>query len=552
MAEATETALACIREEVERAFSSAPGAVLEAALSRIAPADECARAAAYAAWDSIAHPLGGLGDFEDAVACIAAAQGSAEVAEFPRALAVFFSDNGVVAEGVSQSGQDVTRAVARNMCEGATSACRMAAFAGAEVVPVDVGMARGIEDARIVRANVQRGSGNIAHGSAMSRDGAVRAIEVGIAVACGLARAGVRLLAAGEMGIGNTTTSAAVAAVLIRADARSLVGRGAGLSDASLARKRDVVERAIDTNSPEGGRLRHRGDVRLLPGGRRLEGAGAPRRGHILHGGPVRGAPVPQCLGLPRGHPRIKRTRKPGAPSRARHKGTPRRRHAFGRGRGRHGVSAPSGFCAARVPGWEDVHGDWHGCLRAFRGWEMTVTFVIGAAASGKSAYAESLCLGHDGPRVYLATMEPFGEEGTRRIARHRAMREGEGFSTLERTRDVGAAVPGLPCGCTLLLEDVGNLVANELFAEGGLSPRDPDAAAREVLGGIERLAQAAAYTVVVSVDVFADGMRYDEGTEAWRRALARVNAGVAALADRAVEVVCGIPVWMKGEGPTR
>ena len=231
MAEATETALACIREEVERAFSSAPGAVLEAALSRIAPADECARAAAYAAWDSIAHPLGGLGDFEDAVACIAAAQGSAEVAEFPRALAVFFSDNGVVAEGVSQSGQDVTRVVARNMCEGATSACRMAAFAGAEVVP--------------------RGSGNIAHGSAMSRDGAVRAIEVGIAVACGLARAGVRLLAAGEMGIGNTTTSAAVAAVLIRADARSLVGRGAGLSDASLARKRDVVERAIDANSPD-------------------------------------------------------------------------------------------------------------------------------------------------------------------------------------------------------------------------------------------------------------------------------------------------------------
>ena len=69
MAEATETALACIREEVERAFSSAPGAVLEATLPRIEPADECARAAAYAAWDSIAHPLGGLGDFEGAVAC---------------------------------------------------------------------------------------------------------------------------------------------------------------------------------------------------------------------------------------------------------------------------------------------------------------------------------------------------------------------------------------------------------------------------------------------------------------------------------------------------
>ncbi len=250
MAEATETALACIREEVERAFSSASGAVLEATLSRIEPADECARAAAYAAWDSIAHPLGGLGDFEDAVACIAAAQGSAEVAEFPRALAVFFSDNGVVAEGVSQSGQDVTRAVARNMCEGATSACRMAAFAGAEVVPVDVGMARGIEDARMVRANVRRGSGNIAHGPAMSRDGAVRAIEVGIAVACGLARAGVRLLAAGEMGIGNTTTSSAVAAVLLGQPVEGMTGRGAGLSDEGLARKIDAIHRGIAKNQP--------------------------------------------------------------------------------------------------------------------------------------------------------------------------------------------------------------------------------------------------------------------------------------------------------------
>lgn len=117
MAEATETALACIREEVERAFSSAPGAVLEAALSRIAPADECARAAAYAAWDSIAHPLG------DWATLKTPSRVSPQLRErrggrVSRALAVFFSDNGVVAEGVSQSGQDVTRAVARNMCEG--------------------------------------------------------------------------------------------------------------------------------------------------------------------------------------------------------------------------------------------------------------------------------------------------------------------------------------------------------------------------------------------------------------------------------------------------
>lgn len=183
----------------------------------------------------------------------------------------------------------------------------------------------------------------------------------------------------------------------------------------------------------------------------------------------------------------------------------------------------------------------------------MTVTLVIGAAASGKSAYAESLCLGHDGPRVYMATMEPFGKMGSRRIARHRALREGKGFSTLLSARVTWAPqCPGFRAAARFFWRTWATWLPNELFAEGGLSPRDPDAVAREVLGGIERLAQAAAYTVVVTVDVFADGMRYDEGTEAWRRALARVNAGVAALADRAVEVVCGIPVWMKGEGPTR
>lgn len=252
MVEATETALACIREEVERAFLSAPGAVLEAALSRIAPADECARAAAYAAWDSIAHPLGGLGDFEDAVARIAAAQGSAEVVEFPRALAVFFSDNGVVAEGVSQSGQDVTRAVARNMCEGATSACPHGGVRGCR------GRARrrgyGPGHRRRAHGARERAAGERQHRARpryVSRWGRARDRGRNRRRVRGLVRAGVRLLAAGEMGIGNTTTSAAVAAVLIRADARSLVGRGAGLSDASLVRKRDVVERAIDANSPD-------------------------------------------------------------------------------------------------------------------------------------------------------------------------------------------------------------------------------------------------------------------------------------------------------------
>ena len=190
----------------------------------------------------------------------------------------------------------------------------------------------------------------------MSRAEAVEAIGRGIRLVQEQKKAGVGLLATGEMGIGNTTTSAAVAAVLIRADARSLVGRGAGLSDSSLARKRDVVERAIDANSPDPADPI---DVLSKVGGFDIAamcgfylGAAASKAPALLDG--VISCTAALCAA------RLcpKRTRKPGAPSRARHKGTSRRRHALGRGRGRHGVSAPFGFGAARVPGWEDVHGD--------------------------------------------------------------------------------------------------------------------------------------------------------------------------------------------------
>lgn len=183
----------------------------------------------------------------------------------------------------------------------------------------------------------------------------------------------------------------------------------------------------------------------------------------------------------------------------------------------------------------------------------MAVTLVIGAAASGKSEFAESLCVSTAAPRVYLATMEPFGQAGRERIARHRALREGKGFFTLERPRDAADVAEQLPAGCVLLLEDVGNLVANELFSSApGDGALDADAAARKVVRAVEALAARASGTVVVTVDAFGDGVRYDEGTEAWRRAVAEVNAQTARRAERVVEVVCGIPVWVKGEGSKR
>lgn len=180
-------------------------------------------------------------------------------------------------------------------------------------------------------------------------------------------------------------------------------------------------------------------------------------------------------------------------------------------------------------------------------------TLVVGGAASGKSEFAEGLCLRAAAPRVYLATMEPIGDASAQRIERHRALREGKGFATVERARDVGALAGALPGGCSLLVEDVGNLVANELFSgKGAPAAESPEALGRlaeMVSRDLEALSAAAAHTVFVSVDVFSDGVGYDSQTAAYLRVLAQVNARLAQACERAVEVVCGIPVWMKGEG---
>ena len=223
------------------------GALLEA----VRPADREASRVARERWDSVAKPLGGLGLLEEAVTRMAGAQGTPNVVSEPRALAIFIADNGVVAEGVSQSGQDVTWTAAHNMAAGAASVCRMARVASCAVVPVDVGMARELTCEGLYDAACVRGTADIACGPAMSRPCAIATILAGATVARLLAEGGARLLAAGEMGIGNTTTSAAVACALLGIAPEDAVGRGAGLSNEGLRRKRAVVSRALAANIPD-------------------------------------------------------------------------------------------------------------------------------------------------------------------------------------------------------------------------------------------------------------------------------------------------------------
>lgn len=216
---------------------------------QIAPPDEAAARRAWAHWDGIAKPLRGLGTLEELVVKCAALTGDEAVSLSPRAVLVLCADNGVVCEGVTQTDASVTAQMAEQILHGRSSVCRMAASAGTDVFPVDMGMLRRV--AGVEGCHIADGTQNIAVGPAMTMPQAVAAIEAGMELARRARARGYRLLATGEMGIGNTTTSSAMAAVLLDMPVSDVTGRGAGLSDAALTRKRDVIRRAIAVNRPD-------------------------------------------------------------------------------------------------------------------------------------------------------------------------------------------------------------------------------------------------------------------------------------------------------------
>ncbi len=192
------------------------------------------------------------------------------------------------------------------------------------------------------------------------------------------------------------------------------------------------------------------------------------------------------------------------------------------------------------------------------------MTLVCGGAASGKSAYAEALICGTgENRRIYLATMKPFGKEAEERIRKHRAMRADKGFETLECF--TAGTIRGLfiPPGAAVLLEDLGNLCANELFPEAeskgqqdAVSAADPtsaagpDAAADSVISAVSALRQQCAELVIVANEVFSGGADYAGETLSYLRLLGQVSSALAAMSDRVVEVQCGVPVVLKDAGP--
>ena len=194
---------------------------LKEVCAAITPADQAAMARAQEKWSRVGKPLGSLGLLEDMVVRMAGIFGTEDFSIAKKAVVPFCADNGVVAEGVTQTGQEVTAAVAGNMARRASSVCRMAKVAGAEVYPVDIGMAYEVDHPGIAQKCIRRGgTGNFVKELAMTRAEAEEAILVGVETAQLLCGRGVKLLAMGEMGIGNTTTSAAVLSVLLERSPR--------------------------------------------------------------------------------------------------------------------------------------------------------------------------------------------------------------------------------------------------------------------------------------------------------------------------------------------
>lgn len=170
---------------------------------------------------------------------------------------------------------------------------------------------------------------------------------------------------------------------------------------------------------------------------------------------------------------------------------------------------------------------------------------VTGGSGSGKSAFAEKkiLELADGRPLYYIATMKVYGEEGLKKVERHRRLRQGKGFETLEQTRDAGKGMD-LEINSAALLESMSNLVANEMFDEEGALPADQ--VTSKICADLEELGSRLGLLVIVTDNVFEDSADYDATTEEYIEALGRVNQFLAGRAAEVWEVVCGIPVKVK------
>ncbi len=226
--------------------------LLQNTIKMIQPLDKEAMAKAQARQDILTKPQGSLGRLEEVSIRLAGIQGKALPYIEQKVIITMAGDHGVVAEKVGNYPQEVTAQMVYNFLSGGAAINVVARQVGARVVVVDMGVAADLGGKpQLVSRKIARGTKNMAKGPAMTQEQAVEAIEAGIQVLADEAAKGLDIVGTGDMGIGNTTPSAAIYAVMTRQAVHDVTGRGTGLTDEQLAHKVSVIQRAIKTNCPD-------------------------------------------------------------------------------------------------------------------------------------------------------------------------------------------------------------------------------------------------------------------------------------------------------------
>ncbi len=223
---------------------------LTQAIEKISPICPMAMDRSKKRWNNVAKPLYSLGKLEAFISQIAAMYQTEQVDLDKSCVVIMCADNGVVAQKVTQADSVVTAIVAESMTKCKSPVCIMAKTIGTDIMPVDIGIARKMNLEGLLDRKVMFGTNDISQGAAMTREQAIEAMEIGIKIAWDLKEQGYKIIATGEMGIGNTTTSAAMAAVLLEQKVELVTGLGAGLDVDGYNQKVKVVRQSIEVNKP--------------------------------------------------------------------------------------------------------------------------------------------------------------------------------------------------------------------------------------------------------------------------------------------------------------
>ncbi|KGK88938.1 nicotinate-nucleotide--dimethylbenzimidazole phosphoribosyltransferase [Clostridium sp. HMP27] len=225
--------------------------LLKETLQSIAPANDEAIKDAWKRMDSLSKPIGSLGELEKMAIKISGITGKVKNKINKKITIVMSADNGVLVEGVSACPQELTAIITDNYTKGVTGIGVLSNYAKADVCVVDIGVNANFNNPKIINKKIAYGTKNMAKEAAMSREEAIRAIEVGIEMVDKYVSEGYDLFGTGEAGMGNTATSAAVISVLSGIDSDLIVGKGAGLTEEQFVNKKNVIKRAIELNNPD-------------------------------------------------------------------------------------------------------------------------------------------------------------------------------------------------------------------------------------------------------------------------------------------------------------